>query len=794
MYLARHDPESGRTQTLAEHSRTVAMLCRKYGEKINCPNLAELCGYLHDMGKAKQEFQTYLLQNDTTLRGKINHSSAGAQYIIEKYGDSKNLYQKTAAQIIALAVLSHHSGLIDCLSVDGEDIFSKRIHPEKDTHYEESRDNFLHEILSEEKIEELFSKAETEIKNIIDRYKGKIEVRFQLGLITRHILSCVIDADRYDSCCFAEEKTSEDTDYHLETAWNTLLENLEEKLDKLKPETPIDKSRREISDTCREAAEKMGGIYRLSVPTGGGKTLSSLRYALAHAKKYHKTHIYYAIPYTTIIDQNAEVIKNILGTEQYILEHHANLIRENETAEELGKYSHLTERWDTPIILTTTVQMLNTLFLGKTASVRRMHNLADSIIIFDEVQQIPLKTLSMFNTALNYLAENCGTTIILCTATQPALETTAKPVRLSEPAELVSDTTELFRKFKRVEITDSRKDGGYTAADLAEFIRHNRKGNTLCILNTKTAAENLYRELESEKETYQLYYLSTNLCPAHRKKIIKDLIEQLKTSDKPILCVSTQLIEAGIDISFDTVIRSLSGLDSIAQAAGRCNRHGKQKTGTVHIINSSEEHLNNLPDILAGQIQTDRIIREFKNSPAEFEHDLLSPKSISRYYQLYFQEAEGTSEKNSKLNYPIPKSTIYPSNTTLYDLLQYNKNGVTAAQNKNISFTYPLKQAFSAAGKEFRVIEENSISVLAPYEKGKDLIRKLQNTENVSRLKSILKEAQQYTINLFIDENKIENYGIYPLGETGIFALSDFYYSETYGFSLKGNDVSELII
>ncbi|HJJ39084.1 MAG TPA: CRISPR-associated endonuclease Cas3'', partial [Methanocorpusculum sp.] len=198
MYLARRESETERTQTLAEHSRTVAQLCRKYGGEIDCPSLAELCGYLHDMGKAKQEFQTYLLQNDSSLRGKINHSSAGAQYIIERYGDSTNIYQKTAAQIIALVILSHHSGLIDCLSVDGEDIFSKRIHPEKDTHYEESRDNFLREILSENKIDELFSEAVHEIKNIIDRYKGQIELRFHLGLITRHLLSCVIDADRYD--------------------------------------------------------------------------------------------------------------------------------------------------------------------------------------------------------------------------------------------------------------------------------------------------------------------------------------------------------------------------------------------------------------------------------------------------------------------------------------------------------------------------------------------------------------------------------------------------------------------
>ncbi|MDO5847723.1 MAG: CRISPR-associated helicase Cas3' [Methanocorpusculum sp.] len=789
MHLARKDPESGRTQTLAEHSRSVAGLCRTYGEKIGCPDMAELCGLLHDMGKAKKEFQDYLIQGDISLRGKINHSAAGAQYIIETFGQTNDPYRKTAAQIISLVIVSHHSGIIDCLSVDGEDTFSKRVLPENDICYEECKANFLSEVCSAKAIEKLFSGAAAEVKRIIERYKGQIESRFHLGLLVRYFLSCVVDADRFDSYCFAEILPAKDTDYHLETAWDTLLSNLEQKISGFSEETPIDKERKKISDACKTSAEKNGGIHRLSVPTGGGKTLSSLRYALAHAKKYHKSHIIYAIPYTSIIDQNAEVIKNTLKNEDLILEHHSNLIREKETYEQLGRHALLTERWDIPVVLTTNVQLLNTLFLGKNTSVRRMHNLAESIIIFDEVQTIPLKTLSMFNTALNYLAEICGATIILCTATQPALETTAKPVRISDPAELVPDTAELFQSFKRVEIRDSRKDGGYSSAELAAFLLQNRVGNTLCIMNTKTAAEKLYRELEPCKNECRLYYLSTNLCPAHRKKILAEVIQRLNNTDKPVLCITTQLIEAGVDVSFDTVIRSLAGLDSIAQAAGRCNRHGRQKTGTVHIINSSEEKLGTLPDILSGQIQTERLLREYKENPEYFGNDLLSPKAISSYYNYYFHEGK------NKMDYPVSeKSTEFPKNTNLYELLQTNRNGCNAAQNKNIAFRYPLRQAFAAAGREFQVIEEDSISVIVPYEKGKELIEKIRDTTSLSELKLLLRAAQQYSINLFNNESKLESYGVYQIGETGIFALSEFNYSEEYGFSPKMNDMPCLII
>ncbi|MDD4254284.1 MAG: CRISPR-associated helicase Cas3' [Methanofollis sp.] len=798
MSLAHYDSKTNREQTLLEHGSTVSTLCKTYGGVIGCPHLAELCGRIHDAGKAKQEFQAYLRSGDKHLRGKINHTSAGARYIFEKYGKSTDVYQVCTAQLISLAVCSHHSGLIDCIDTNGLDRFHSRLYPDKDIGYDESITNLETECITTENLDALFHKAVEETRQILEPILRRQDINqekpFHFALFARYLLSCVIDADRYDTYCFKAGLQTQDPDYELETTWQELADNLEQYLStEMRKDREIDRLRAEISDTCRRVAVHPGGIYRLCVPTGGGKTLASLRYALRHADLHKKRRIIYAIPFTTIIDQNADVVHKSLKKDRVILEHHSNLIQDPEedkiqdpkkdTLTELDegdRRSLLTERWDAPIILTTTVQFLNTLFLGKTQCVRRMHNLANSIIIFDEVQTIPIKCLDMFNAALNFLAEICGATIILCTATQPG-SNVGVPVRCSSPENLVPDYEGMFGKFRRTTIHDARIPGGYSALTLADFVVEKQRTNTsvLVIMNTKKAAKNLYAALKRRYPSCSLfYYLSTALCPAHRRAKLEQLDEDLEDR-RPVICVSTQLIEAGIDISFDCVVRSLAGLDSIAQAAGRCNRHGEDACRDVFIINSSEENLSHLPEIRRGQLQTERVLREYAEDPGQFDHDLLSPKALARYY-LYYYEVQ-----KKEMQYPVSKrNSEFATDVTLFDLLSLNKTGVTAYANRfGHRPGYPFCQAFASSGGQFAVIDQDTVSVLVPFERGKEVIEDLAKTSHLPATAELLKGAQQFSVNLFKSEVLSMDNGIYPIGDTGVLALADMYYSSEYGIT-----------
>lgn len=789
MHLARYDSETDREQTLREHSSTVSALCKTYGEPIGCPHLGELCGLIHDAGKAKQEFQEYLLSGDTRLRGKINHTSAGARYIIEKYGKSSDIYQACTAQVVALAVCSHHSGLIDCIDTSGLDRFHARLYPDKDIGYEESISNFETGYIRAESLDALFQKAVEETRQILEpilrRQEIKQEQPFYFALFARYLLSCVIDADRYDAYCFSAGLPTQNPDYELETTWQELADNLEQYLStEMRKDREIDRLRADISDTCRQAAAYPGGIYRLCVPTGGGKTLASLRYAIQHAILHKKRRIIYAIPFTTIIDQNADVVRKSLKKDRVILEHHSNLIQEPEdtglTEPDEGDWRGLlTERWDVPIILTTTVQLLNTLFLGKTQSVRRMHSLADGIIILDEVQTIPIKCFDMFNAALNFLAEVCGATIILCTATQPG-SNVGVPVRCSLPENLVPDYEGMFGKFRRTAVHDACIPGGYSASALADLVLEQQQTNTsvLVVMNTKKAAKNLYAALKRQYPSCSLYYLSTALCPAHRRAKLAQLDKELKAR-KPVICVSTQLIEAGIDISFNCVIRSLAGLDSIAQAAGRCNRHGEDACRDVFIVNSSEENLSRLPEIKRGQLQTERVLREYTEDPVQFDCDLLSPRALARYYFYYYEV------QKKEMQYPVLKrNSGFATDVTLFDLLSRNWTGLTAYANRfGHRPGYPFCQAFASSGSQFAVIDQDTVSVLVPFGRGKEIVQELATTSHLPATVKLLKEAQQYSVNLYKNEVQSLNNGIYSIGDTGVLALVEMYYSPDYGIT-----------
>jgi CRISPR-associated endonuclease/helicase Cas3 len=545
----------------------VADLAGKYAAKIRLAEHGELLGLVHDLGKYSAEFQAYLksavgiLNQDEDeefvdakgLKGKIDHSTAGAQ-LISRELSKQGMLGQVVGQILALCVASHHSGLIDCISSDanhfGKDNFSRRMNKaEQRAHLDEVLSKLDPSIsvrfASLIKSGNLLSGIQKHIARIVPLSPEKddktIIAQQQIGLLVRLLFSCLIDADRLDTATFEKPKTSRNRPSGIYPAWNILVERLETHLAKLAPRRRIDELRRQISLDCLNASPRNKDIYTITVPTGGGKTLASLRFALHHAEKHGLDRIIYVIPYTSIIDQNAEVVRNILEPEydtkykgRIVLEHHSNL-----TPEEQGwRDKILTENWDAPIIYTTMVQFLETLFGAGTRSARRMHQLAKSVIVFDEIQTLPIKCVHIFNNAINFLADHCESTVVLCTATQPLLDrvnATKGAIRIPEGNELIPDVKKLFDDLRRVEIINSCKPSGWADEEIVELALNevHRAGSCLVIVNTKKAAQALY-SLAGDPEDMAVYHLSTNLCPAHRKEKLADIRSRLDEK-KPVL-------------------------------------------------------------------------------------------------------------------------------------------------------------------------------------------------------------------------------------------------------------------
>jgi len=791
MLCAHINPLTLMEQSVKKHLNNVCILSREYGSKISLGATGELIGILHDLGKGTRKFDSYIRYcskhpNDKSLKGSINHSTAGAKYIYDAFYNSTDQYQKFTAQIISLAICSHHGGLIDCLDLGGMDKFTDRMNPDKDILYDEALNYFNEKCLELSQIKDLFNKATEEIKSMfikINKIDGSGKFgRFAAGVLEKYLFSCVIDADRYDTYIFMEGKERK-PNIDKSALWNELSDVLETKLESYPKETKIELLRDEVSLACKNFAENSPGIYQLSVPTGGGKTLSSLRYALEHAKKFDKDRIFYIIPFTTIIDQNAKEIKDILGHEDMILEHHSNLILDysQDNDEELEDYKLLTERWDSPIILTTMVQFLNTLFSGGTQDARRIHNLANSVIIFDEIQAIPIKCINIFNSAINFLAYICNATVILCTATQPLLEKTEMPLKLSERPNIISDIHEKFKQFKRVNLVPKILVGGYSAISLKDFVldKMDQVKSVLVILNTKNSAKEVFNELRvankelPKEKQYTIFHLSTSMCPSHRMSVLQKMREKL--GQERVICISTQLIEAGVNISFGCVVRSLAGLDNIAQAAGRCNRHGEKECSDVYIVNVEGENVSKLVDIKIAQECTSRVLRDFEENRNLFDNDLLSQKTMERYYKYYFHE------RRNQMNYTMSKPN---SDRSLYDILSGNNEAANEFNSRNgYQSKLMLKQAFKTAGNEFQAIDENTTGIIVPYKEGKELITLINGACSLSELKQYLKRAQQFSVNLFeTDKRKLEAIGgLVGLKNNTILALKEGFYNEDLG-------------
>jgi CRISPR-associated endonuclease/helicase Cas3 len=820
-FIAHRRKSDDKPQTLISHLKRVSDLSGQFAEKIGLEEAGRIIGFLHDLGKASEAFDRYIQSATGKIdpdsdeyvdpkeqKGKIDHSTAGAQEIFRELS-KKGPEGKIAAQILALCIASHHSGLIDCLMPSGEDNFNRRISKlgEK-THLEEALSNL--DDAETIKLTKLLS-SETLTKHLIEKMKelkesndSKETLTFKCGLLVRFLFSCLIDADRLDTADFeipGNKKLRNSGKHH---SWDILLERLNVKIkefdDKLE-KNEVDDLRNEVSQRCFDFSTNPKGIYQLTVPTGGGKTFASLRFSLNHAAHHKMDRVFYIIPFTSIIDQNADQVRKILEDkdasgkylDKVVLEHHSNLTPD----EESKRHNLLSENWDAPIVFTTQVQFLETLFGSGTRCARRMHQLANSVIIFDEVQTIPVRCVHMFNVALRFLVNNCGASIILCTATQPLLdkiEPVQRALSISSDQKIIQNEKELFQRLKLVKAKYERKIGGWSDDDVADLVfkELQETSSVLIIVNTKKSARSLYDKL-AENKTTCLYHLSTNMCPAHRLAVLKRIKEHLDEK-QPVICVSTQLIEAGVDIDFGSVIRYLAGLDSIAQAAGRCNRNGKRaQKGKVWIVNPQAENLGMLKDIQIGIDNTERVLGEFKDNPEKFDQNILSLSAMEQYYKYYFYQ------RSEVMNYPVSSKSVVGMDCNLFDLLSTNPLSVEGYKMMKESCPpLPLKQSFQTAAKAFHAIETFTRGVVVYYgDEGRQIISDLCSDYEIEKQWKLQKKAQRYSVNVFsgVFERLANQGAIHEAQEgSGIFYLDAQYYGEQFGLSEELVNKMEVLI
>ena len=578
MYPA-HIRETGERQTVQEHCRNTAALAAAALRPLGLEKSAYLAGLLHDAGKNKQEYAQYLseaVSGGNAVRGSVNHTFAGVRLLLDRWhsGCGTFSYSDVTAELLAFAVGSHH-GLFDCIDPQQHSGFFHR-QTKEGIFYDESRQGFLAQVADEEELERLFHSAVREMAPMLDRLaalstqaddnEADRETAFYIGLLARMLLSAVIEGDRTDTAAFMDGIEPPVFPEDMRPIWTERLAFMEKKLAAFPQKTPIDLARHTISDTCAAGGARPGGVYRLNVPTGGGKTLASLRFALTHAAKWNCSRIIFTAPLLSILDQNAQVIRDYIGDDALILEHHSNLAEPKETPERLQELELLTASWSAPIIITTLVQLLNTCFSGRTSAIRRFHSLCGSVIVIDEVQTVPGKMLTLFNLAVNFLSEVCGATIVLCSATQPCLEAADHPLH-RQPVDLVPQQKALWDVFKR---TDIQNAGCAKLEELSQIVTEvlSSCDSLLVVCNTKKEAAFLFESLQAEN--CRCFHLSAAMCVQHRRETLQALQSAL---DKPsadrqrVVCVSTQVIEAGGHL--------LPAGDPLLRRNGQCRAGGR---------------------------------------------------------------------------------------------------------------------------------------------------------------------------------------------------------------------------
>jgi len=689
----RRDETSGQwiEHPLIAHLESVAKLGAAFAQPFSSGRWAELAGRWHDLGKFNAEFQAYIRGasgyeahlEDENRPDRVDHSTAGAIHAVEALG--------LPGCILAYLIAGHHAGLPDW---------------EKD----EAPGGSLRERLQRR---ELLEKARaTDVPaDLLEAETPPLQIpggRAGFALWVRMLFSCLVDADFLDTEDFMDAGRAGLRGGHPDLdALRTQFERHMDSLMKGAPDTPVNHLRADILRQCRERAADAPGFFSLTVPTGGGKTLSGMAFALDHAIRHGKRRIVHVIPYTSIIEQTADIFRGIFG--EAVIEHHSSLDPDRETA----RSRLATENWDAPVIVTTSVQFFESLFAARTSRCRKLHNLVDSVVVLDEAQLLPPAFLQPILDALNLLVEHYGVTVVLSTATQPALETRRDSFGktrlrgLENVREIIDDPDALYAALERVRVRlpDDLNTGRDWPAIADEIARHD---SVLAIVNTRRQARELHALLPPDT-----IHLSALMCGQHRSDVIADIKRRLADGE-PVRVVSTQLVEAGVDLDFPVVYRALAGLDSIAQAAGRCNREGRLERGEVVVFVPPEPPP---PGVMR------RAAAKTVSVIATNGDDPLTRANFSHFFRLFYDDTELDEREIGRL--------LTPGNE--------------------------LNVQFRTAARRFRIIDDKGQAVLVRYypvkdEKTRELDKTVDMLLNTLRAEGpsrwLMRKLQRYSVNV----------------------------------------------
>lgn len=642
----RQNPDgSWSTQSLEEHLNGVARIAGEFASAFGNKDWGEILGYWHDLGKFLSGWQKHIRKESgydvdahiEGFSGRVNHSCAGsvlAFNVVQKYPSE---IQKIA-RLIAYGIAGHHAGLPDWdPDKAGGDLVNRLYEDPLNAQLNVKEIEKIKQIPEAKIFMEMKLPKSPPLRIVKSKQMDKHEEH--LHLWQRMLFSCLVDADFLDTEAFMNSDHSAERGNYL--SLSQLKERFDKFMEEKRPDTTINKKRNEILAWCRSKAACEPGFFSLNVPTGGGKTLSSMAFALEHAILYNKSRVVMAIPYTSIIEQTAKIYKygtddedeieqrlkdgRVLFGEDQVIEHHSNLDPEIES----HKNRLASENWDAPIVVTTNVQLFESLFASRTSSCRKLHNLVNSVIILDEAQMLPPEYLQPILSALRGLVEYFGVTVVFMTATQPALEgkiglAPKEFDGIANVTHIIEAPSSLAHDFKRVEIAmpidlDVRSEWNEIAEKLSTHEQ------VLCIVNTRKDCRQLHSLMPEGT-----IHLSAFMCGEERGEIISDIKNKLR-NNKPIRVISTQLVEAGVDIDFPVVYRAIAGLDSIAQAAGRCNRENKLadegKVGKVIVFNPPKSAPIGL--LRKGEDACRSILR----TRAILE---LTPELFTEYFRQYF--------------------------------------------------------------------------------------------------------------------------------------------------------------
>jgi len=661
-------------QLLDEHLNNVAEMAEKCAAKFQSADWAWNAAWLHDLGKAADEFQAYLLRGnslddseyDGTGHGRVNHSSAGAAFAEEILGPIIGV-------VNAYLAAGHHAGLPDFYSSDtGRGALQVRL--------EEGKENLSRIRFAAEEIGKQLQ-LNIKLPAFVKPYNFHFWVRM--------LFSCLVDADFLDTEDFMNQDQPKDRGrYPTLAELNPFFDSHMQKMVSEATNTPVNAARQEVLAACKDAAKQEPGFFSLTVPTGGGKTLSAMAFALDHAVNYGKNRIIYVIPYTSIIEQTVKILADIFRVEN-VIEHHSNLDPDKET-----QRSRLaSENWDAPVIVTTNVQFFESLYVAKSSRCRKLHNIINSVVILDEAQLLPPELLDPCVEGMNQLVRHYGVTMVLATATQPALS------KLDLPREIITNPAALYERLKRTEIILPPNINNFTKwEDVAGRLQQHNQ--VLCVVNTRRDCYELYKFMP-----HGTIHLSALMCGAHRSEAIQEIKQKLKVG-LITRVISTQLVEAGVDIDFPVVYRALAGLDSIAQAGGRCNREGKLnakgRLGEVHVFVPPKPAPRGL--LLKGENTT----RELFSLP---DFNPQNPDEFTRYFNLFYSKVNDTGSR-------------------FKEWLQ-----------KDVPYVH-----FRTAGNDFKLIDDQAQqSVLVNFG---DSGKCLEELQRIGPKRQNMRKLQRYSVNL----------------------------------------------